>query len=103
MHVFGDIPADRYSHCMGAVGSKVLLFGGMNLNKFCSAEVWSLETEESFVNDCVKGWNKLMNKKREYNKIRVIEKLGMEKVRVSSKEIKGTVARMLIPDMVEIE
>ena len=39
------------------MGTKILMFGGIRLNKFCNSEVYSLETEENFVADCVRGWN----------------------------------------------
>ena len=103
VHMFGDLPANRYSFCFANLGQKILIFGGMRINKFCNSEVYSLETEESTVADCVKGWMNLLEKRKEYNRVKSIERLGKEKVKISSYEIRRSALKNIVPDMIEQE
>ena len=50
----GTCPEGRWGHCAAGLGSKVLIFGGLNYAAFVPASVYILETEQSQVTEMVK-------------------------------------------------
>ena len=67
VHLFGSIPPGRWGHCAAAMGSKVLLLGGISYTKFLSADLYVLETDQNYVQELIKldeEENEKQNKRR---------------------------------------
>ena len=50
----GTVPHPRWSHCAAAIGTKVLVLGGIDYAHFLPADLFSMETEPSIVNEMLK-------------------------------------------------
>ena len=42
----GEVPCPRWSHAMATIGTKILIFGGLQLKRFCSADLYVAEIEQ---------------------------------------------------------
>ena len=41
----GDVPCPRWSHTMANIGARTLIFGGLQLNRFCSGDLYTFEID----------------------------------------------------------
>lgn len=52
---FGTIGNSRFSHVSVAIGTSLIIFGGMNLNVYCSPEINLIEMDQMVVNKLMKS------------------------------------------------
>ena len=55
IELLGSPPSGRWGFAMTAVDSKIFIFGGMKLSKFCSSKLNILETDQNVVKDRAAG------------------------------------------------
>jgi hypothetical protein len=41
----GAIPRERFSHAQAIIGTQLIIFGGLNNENFCNADVYCLELD----------------------------------------------------------
>ncbi|CAG9323042.1 unnamed protein product [Blepharisma stoltei] len=68
LKIYGHLPSPRWGASAAVVGSRILYFGGMALNKFSHNQLHTLETDPNYVNELIKAWES----EEELRKIREI-------------------------------
>ncbi|CAG9335373.1 unnamed protein product [Blepharisma stoltei] len=53
---YGYAPSPRWGASASTIGTRILYFGGMALNKFSPNQLYSLETDHSSANDLIRSW-----------------------------------------------
>ena len=56
LELYGQTPSGRWSFCMSSIGSKVLVFGGIKLEKYCGSKVFVIETDQLLVHELIRKW-----------------------------------------------
>ena len=54
VQIFGTPPDGRWGHCAVAFGSKILLIGGISFREFLAADLYVLETEQTYVVEMIR-------------------------------------------------
>jgi hypothetical protein len=74
INLAGTPPIGRWGACAELVGSKLIIFGGMELSNYCNSDICSIETNQEVVEDLLAGDDLKLKLDRALNRREIIQR-----------------------------